>query len=73
MKAFGQYLWDGWMKFAHVIGEINQYILLAIVYFLFIGIYAVLAWPLMIFRKEKATAWQESLPPETKEQLTRPF
>lgn len=34
-----------WMKFAHIFGEINQSILLGVLYFLVIGIYAIILKP----------------------------
>ncbi len=73
MKAFFKTLWDYWMKFAHVVGEVNQYILLGIVYFVVIGIYAILAWPFRWFAKKPKTTWVDSPKTQTVDQLTRPF
>lgn len=52
----------GWMKFAHTLGLINTTILLTILYFVLIGIYAILiGLPKRIFDffKKNKTYWIE--------------
>ncbi|MBU1446177.1 hypothetical protein KKD70_02860 [Patescibacteria group bacterium] len=51
----------GWMKFAHVLGKINTTILLSIVYFLIVGVYAIVTRIFKLitlpFKKNKETYW----------------
>lgn len=73
MKKLGKILWDYWMVFAHKLGEVNQFILLGIVYFLVIGIYSILAWPFRFFGKPAKSSWHNSPVSQNEDQLTRPF
>jgi len=56
-KAFKK----GWMKFAHGLGVINTTILLSIVYFIFVGIYAIIAKIIKAitfpFKKKQNSYW----------------
>jgi hypothetical protein len=38
----GKTLYSYWMKFAHVLGTINGFIILLVVYFVVIGVYAII-------------------------------
>lgn len=67
-KAFKK----GWMTFAHGLGVVNTTILLSVVYFIFVGIYAVIAKIIKVvlfpFRKKQSSYWiskQEELDPES--------
>ena len=52
-----------WMKFAHVVGEVNQSILLGVLYFLVIGIYSLFLKIINILKyflgKKPTTMWQD--------------
>ena len=74
MKNLRQKLWDGWMWFAHKIGWINEHILLGIVYFVFIGIYAVLYDVAHFFYTRPTTMWRKfEHQPTTLEALEKQF
>ena len=74
MKTFGKKLWDGWMWLAHKIGWFNEHLLLGIVYWLFIGVYAIIYDLLTLFCRRPKTGWRKfEHQPMTLEQLERQF
>ena len=74
MKALGKKLWDGWMYFAEKIGWVNEHILLGIVYFVFIGIYAVIYDFVRLFKWEPESMWRKfEHQPTTLEDLEKQF
>ncbi len=74
LKTFGKKLWKGWMWFAEKIGWINQQILLGVVYFIFIGIYALIYDAIKLFKHKPETMWREfEHQPETLEALEKQF
>jgi hypothetical protein len=74
LKNFGTKLWAGWMWFAEKVGWVNEHILLGVVYFVFIGIYAILFDFTRLFRKKPTTMWREfEHQPETLAALEKQF
>lgn len=64
----------GWMAFAHKMGWFNEHVLLGIVFFLVIGVYA---FPAKIFRmlqSKPLSLWRDfEHHPKTVEDLKHPF
>ncbi len=74
MKSFGTKLWDGWMWFAHKVGWVNEHILLGLVYFVCIGIYALIYDLCSVFKRKPKTMWREfEHQPMTLEALEKQF
>ena len=53
MKAFFRPLYDAWMRFAHVLGWINSRIILTVLYFTIIGLYAIVRKIFGLFKSHK--------------------
>lgn len=74
MKTLGSKLWDGWMWFAHKVALVNEHILLGIVYWVFIGGYAIIYDFVQLFHSKPKTMWRKfEHQPMTLEQLERQF
>ena len=74
LKTVGQRLWDGWMWFAHKVGWINEYILLGIVFFVFIGLYTLFYNLVLLFKRKPKSMWQRfEHQPQTLETLEKQF
>lgn len=74
LKTLGKKLWKGWMAFAEKIGWVNEHILLGVVYFIFIGIYALIYDVIKLFKAKPKTMWREfEHQPETLEALEKQF
>jgi len=74
LKLIGAKLWDGWMWFAHKIGWVNEHILLGVVYFVFIGLYALIYDVVQLFHRKPKTMWRAfEHQPETLEALEKQF
>jgi len=61
MKKAFQALKKYWMKFAHFIGNVNSKIIFTIIFFIFIGIYALIAKIIHWFarNKTKESYWEK--------------
>lgn len=74
MNTLGKKLWDGWMWFAHKVGWVNEHILLGLVYFVFIGVYAIIYDVVRLFHKKPKTMWRKfEHQPTTLEDLEKQF
>ncbi|NCP66699.1 hypothetical protein GW756_00135 [bacterium] len=74
MKKIGTVLWDGWMWFADKVGWINEHILLGVVYFVFIGIYAILYDLVLLLKAKPKSMWRNfEHQPNTLEALEKQF
>jgi hypothetical protein len=72
--AFGKKLWAGWMWFAEKVGWVNEHILLGVVYFVFIGIYALIYDLILLFKAKPKTMWRAfEHQPATLEALEKQF
>lgn len=58
LKLIGNRLWGGWMWFAHKVGWINEHLLLGVVFFIFIGIYALIYDVVLLFKPKPKTLWR---------------
>lgn len=73
-KTIGQKLWDGWMWFAHKVGWINEHLFLGVVYFVCIGLYAILYDVVKIFTPKPKSMWRAfEHQPTTLEALEKQF
>lgn len=70
-------IWEGWKKIAHKLGVIQTNILLTVVYFLIIPIFALIAGKKRLRLKlepDAASYWEEVKPlPHSLEDAGRPF
>ncbi len=70
-------IWEGWKKIAHKLGIINTYILLTVMYFLVIPVFALMAGKKRLRLKLKPDAksyWEDVKPlSNTMEDASRPF
>lgn len=74
MKALGTKLWDGWMWFAEKVGWVNEHILLGLVYFVLIGVYAIFYDLVHLFKAKPKTMWRKfEHQPTTLEALEKQF
>lgn len=76
MKKITKKLYSYWMKFAHILGEINSRIIFTIIFFVVFGIYALIAKFLYLFKKDspRTSYWMEKKYREpTIENLTKQF
>lgn len=70
-------IWEGWKKIAHKLGIINTYILLTVVYFLVIPVFALIAGKKRLRLKLEpgaASYWEDVKPlSNTMKDASRPF
>jgi len=70
-------IWEGWKKIAHRLGVWQTNLLLTLVYFLIIPVFALIAGRKRLRLKldrDAATYWEDVKPlPSTLEEATRPF
>lgn len=59
LKQCWQTIKSSWMTFAHWFGEVNQSILLGLLYFIGIGIYACILKPILWLQPRPKTMWRE--------------
>lgn len=52
---------NAWMKFAHVLGIINSTIILGLIFYVFIGVYALVKKIIGVFRRKKivTSSWEK--------------
>lgn len=76
-KKIGKILYKYWMKFAHILGTVNGYILLTVFYFVIIGLYAIPRGVFKFFFRDgdwNITFWKEKKDEEVNiEILSRQF
>ena len=74
LKNLGAKLWASWMWFAHKVGWVNEHILLGLVYFVFIGVYAIIYDFIGLFKARPKTTWRKfEHQPKTLEALEKQF
>ena len=75
MKKFLQFLWKGWLRFAHVVGRVNTVILLTVFYFVVLLPFGlVLRFLRVVRRLAPVTFWIAREPDEASlASLRRPF
>ena len=68
LKKIGKVLYKYWMKFAHVLGTINGFIILFVFYFVIIGLYALVQKSIMLIsrlvtreKKNEPTFWKQKM------------
>lgn len=76
-KRIGKIFYKYWMKFAHILGTVNGYILLTFFYFVIIGFYAIPRGIFKFFFRDKdrnVTFWKEKKDEDVSiETLSRQF
>lgn len=76
MIKFFKLIYRGWMKFAYVLGEINMRIIFTLLFFVAIGIYAIIQKIIFALRKKPTATsnWRDKAQVEpTLENLKRQF
>jgi hypothetical protein len=74
LSTIGSKFWKGWMYFAEKVGWVNEHILLGVVYFVAIGLYAILYDVTRIFKPKPKTMWRTfEHQPMTLEALEKQF
>lgn len=61
--TFRKKLWNGWMKFGHVIGTFNTRLILSVIYFVIIAFYAI---PRIVVR---LFTWKKEIPSWNKKKI----
>jgi len=61
MKKYWKLFLKYWMKFAHILGTINGYLILTLIYFVVLGLYAIpyRLWMLLSKPKQVTSYWQK--------------
>ena len=67
MISFLRWLYKGWMSFAHLLGTVQTYIILSLIYFVALGLIApfvrlFMSDPLSRLMSEKGSAWSPKSP-----------
>lgn len=74
LKLIGSKLWDGWMWFAHKVALVNEFILLGAIFFVFIGVYALIYDLMLLFQPKPTSMWRSfEHQSETLEALEKQF
>ena len=63
VKGFFKAIWRGWIKFGHILGKINQTIIMTLIYFTAIGLMGIFmrifgSDPLSL-KKEEKSYWKD--------------
>jgi len=79
LKLYLEKIYSVWMKFAKILGTINSYIILTVLYFILFGIYSILEkvfkLPLFLLKNSKKESYwrKKNYETPTKEILKRQF
>ena len=70
-----RFLWNGWMKFSHVLGLVMNTIILSVLWIVGFGLYAIIFKILSVpklFAKAPETYWIE-VKPDSRDSMKYPF